>query len=158
MKQETSLRLAGVDNNELARQCLRLISEIASRGARSQDPGQIGYALQELTQVLLERTGQADRLFEPVPADQIGGLSKLYEELDFVNGCSQDLMASALSRPNRVNQGTGGGCCVNGTLSSRDRCHRGGNFSGQSRSARPVPGAGGLIEGTADTPKRRTPG
>jgi hypothetical protein len=100
MNQEPSVGPAGRDNNELARQCLRLISEIASRGARSPDSGQIGYALQELTQVLFERTGRDERVFEPVPAGQIGGLSNLYEELDLVNCLSQDLMALALSRPN----------------------------------------------------------
>jgi len=100
MKQETSTRFPRPDKKEMARRCLSLISEIAGRGARSRDPEQIGYALQELTQVLFERTGQDDRVFEPIPADQISGLTKLYEELDFVNGCSQDLMASALYRPN----------------------------------------------------------
>ena len=100
MKQETSTPSARSDKKELARRCLSLISEIAGRGARSRDPEQIGYALQELTQVLFERTGWDDRLFEPVAADQIKGLAKLYGELDFVNGCSQDLMATALSRPN----------------------------------------------------------
>jgi len=84
----------------MARRCLSLISEIAGRGARSRDPEQVGYALQELTQVLFERTEQDDRVLEPVASDQIKGLTKLYDELDFVNGCSQDLMASALSRPN----------------------------------------------------------
>jgi hypothetical protein len=100
MKQETFTRFPGPDKKEMARRCLSLISEIAGRGARSRDPDQIGYAMQELTQVLLERTGCDDRLFEAVAADQIKGLTKLYRELDFINGCSQDLMASALSRPN----------------------------------------------------------
>jgi len=100
MKQSRSTRFVRGDKKELARRCLSLISEIAGRGARSRDPEQIGYALQELTQVLLERTGQKDRVFEPVPPDQLRGLSKLYEELDFVNGCSHDLMVSALSQPN----------------------------------------------------------
>ena len=100
MEQERSTRLARADKKELARRCLSLISEMAGRGARSRDPEQIGYALQELTQVLLERTGHKDRVFEPVPPDQIKGLAKLYEELDFVNGCSQALTVSALSRPN----------------------------------------------------------
>jgi hypothetical protein len=100
MEQETSTRLARADRTEMARRCLSLISEIAGRGARSRDPEQIGYALQELTQVLFERTGQHDRLFEPIAADQIKGLTNLYGELDFINGSSQDLMASALSRPN----------------------------------------------------------
>ncbi len=80
-----------MNNVELARKCLTLISEIASRGAHSHDPEQIGYALQELTQVLLERSGTEDRLYEPIPADQILDLPKLYEELDFVNSCSQSM-------------------------------------------------------------------
>lgn len=100
MKQETSVRPGGRDSNELARRWLRLISEIASRGARSGDPGQIGYALQELTQVLFERTGQDERVFEPVLPDQIGDLRKLHLELDFVNDAAQDLTASARNRLN----------------------------------------------------------
>ena len=100
MKQETSTRFPRPDKKEMARRCLSLISEIAGRGARSRDPEQIGYALQELTQVLFERTGCDDRLFEPVAADQIKGLTKLHGELDFINGSSQDFMASPLSRPN----------------------------------------------------------
>ncbi len=94
MEQETSVRSAGSANNELAKRCLRLIMQIASRGARSQDPGQIGYVLQELTQVLFERTGQDERVFEPVPPDWIGDLRKLHLELDFVNGAAQGLAAS----------------------------------------------------------------
>ena len=100
MEQERSTRLARADKKEVARRCLSLISEIAGRGARSRDPEQIGYALQELTQVLYERTGQDDRVFEPVSPDQLGDLAKLYEELDFVNCCSQSLRVSALARPN----------------------------------------------------------
>jgi hypothetical protein len=52
-------------NLDLAKKCLALIRDVAARGACSEDPGLIGYALQELTQVLLERTGIEDRLFEP---------------------------------------------------------------------------------------------
>jgi hypothetical protein len=98
MKQETSVGPARGDNNEVARQCLRLICRIAGRGARSQDPEQTGYALQELTQVLYERTGQDDRVFEPIPPSQIDDLPKLHLELDFVNDAAQALKASAASR------------------------------------------------------------
>jgi hypothetical protein len=80
-----------MNNVELARKCLTLISDIASRGACSDDPEQIGYALQELTQVLIERTGTEERLFEPIPAEQMRHLPKLYEELDFVDSCSQSM-------------------------------------------------------------------
>ncbi len=59
---------------ELARKCLRLIGRIAERGARSQNPEIIGYTLQELSQVLVERTGTEDRMFEPVRADQLQDL------------------------------------------------------------------------------------
>jgi len=76
---------------ELARQCLARISRIAARGAGSQNPDHVGYALQELTQVLLERTGTEERAFEPVPAGQIPNLSWLYGELDFVEACAEDL-------------------------------------------------------------------
>jgi hypothetical protein len=58
----------------------------------------MGYAIQELTQVLLERTGNDERLFEPVSVEQINDLPKLYAELDFVDGSSQDLVASAARR------------------------------------------------------------
>jgi hypothetical protein len=77
---------------ELAKTCLRLIGSIAERGARSQSPEIIGYALQELSQVLLERTGTDARIFEPARADQIDDLTKLLRELDWVDGSSSDLM------------------------------------------------------------------
>ena len=54
-------------NTELARWCLALIRDIAERGALSWNPELVGYALQELSQVLLERLRIEDRLFEPVP-------------------------------------------------------------------------------------------
>src|ERR1019366_1618653 len=50
-------------NVEQAKQCLRLIRDIADRGASSWDPRNVGYTLQELSQVLLERTGNEDRVF-----------------------------------------------------------------------------------------------
>lgn len=90
----------GGGNIELARKCLTLISQIATRGACSQDPNQIGYALQELTQVLLERTGSEERLFEPVPADQIPDLQWLHSELDFVESLS---VSMAVGAPDRFN-------------------------------------------------------
>jgi hypothetical protein len=73
---------------EDAKRCLRLIRDIADRGASSWNPELVGYALQELTQVLLERTGIDDRVFEPVPAGELGDLSQLIEELEFVNTAS----------------------------------------------------------------------
>src|SRR5260370_41147277 len=78
---------------ELAKTCLRLIGRIAERGARSQNPEIIGYAIQELSQVLLERSGTKDTIFEPVRADQINDLTWLYGELDFVDAISSDLIA-----------------------------------------------------------------
>ena len=85
--------LTSEDRIELAKKCLRLIGQIAERCARSQNPEVIGYALQELSQVLLERTGTRDRVFEPVDADQIDDLTRLYGELDFVDVISSDLIA-----------------------------------------------------------------
>ena len=78
---------------ELAKTCLRLIGRIAERGARSQNPEIIGYVLQELSQVVLERTGSEDRIFEPVPADEINDLTRLYGELDWVDVSSSDLIS-----------------------------------------------------------------
>ena len=75
------------DRAELGRQVLGLVREIADRGAASRDPAVVGYAIQELTQVLYERTGNEKRMFEPVPSNQIPGLNSLAEELNFVNGC-----------------------------------------------------------------------
>lgn len=46
-----------------------------------------------MTQFLLERTGEDDRVFEPIPPAQISDLQKLREELDFVNWCSESMMA-----------------------------------------------------------------
>jgi len=79
---------------ELAKTCLRLIGRIAERGARSQSPANIGYVLQELSQVLLERTGAQNRVFEPVDTDQLHDLTRLYGELDFVDVISSDLVSS----------------------------------------------------------------
>jgi hypothetical protein len=76
---------------EEAKHCLRLIRDIADRGASSWSPDHIGYALQELSQVLLERTGTEDREFEPVLASELGDLSKLIEELEFVNFASESM-------------------------------------------------------------------
>jgi hypothetical protein len=50
-------------NFELAQKCLIAIRDIADRGVRSLDPEIMGYAIQELTQVLVERTGNDERLF-----------------------------------------------------------------------------------------------
>jgi len=82
-------------NLDLARKCLSLIRDIAERGAMSWDPEAVGYALQELSQVLLERTGTEDRIFEPVAAGEIPDLAALYVELEWVNAGSQDLCARA---------------------------------------------------------------
>jgi hypothetical protein len=76
---------------EKARQCLGLIRDIADRGASSWDANVVGYALQELSQVLLERTGEDERSFEPVPADEISGLEELRVELEWVDGCSREM-------------------------------------------------------------------
>jgi hypothetical protein len=84
----------GSNNIELAKRCLALIRDIADRGACSHTPEHIGYALQELTQVLVERTGSDDVIFEPIPADEIRGLRQLHEELDFVDSCSRTMAAS----------------------------------------------------------------
>ena len=81
-------------NLDLARKCLSLIRDIADRGAMSWDPETVGYALQELSQVLLERTGTEDRIFEPVAAGEIPDLAALYVELEWVNGFSQEFCAS----------------------------------------------------------------
>ena len=85
-------------NLESAQKCLLAIRDIADRAVRSLDPEIMGYAIQEQTQVLLERTGNDERLFEPVSVEQINDLPKLYAELDFVDGSSQDLVASAARR------------------------------------------------------------
>jgi hypothetical protein len=65
---------------DLARKCLALIRDIAEWGALSWDPADVGYALQELSQVLLERTGTEDRVFEPVPANEKEALRYAFSE------------------------------------------------------------------------------
>ena len=79
------------NNIDLARQCLALIADIAARCSSCADPELLGYALQELSQVLYERTGNEHTIFEVIPADKIGGLQKLYTELDWVNCSSLDM-------------------------------------------------------------------
>ena len=92
--ERTSLELVRARNVEQARQCLRLIRDIAERGASSWNPENVGYALQELSQVLLERTGTQARVFEPVSPSELGDLSALQEELGFVNSCSMSMAVS----------------------------------------------------------------
>ena len=48
---------------EVAKKCLRMISDIATRAADSNDAEHISYAIQELSQVLFERTGSEERLY-----------------------------------------------------------------------------------------------
>ena len=90
MQIENQTSSVSQDRIELAKRCLRLIGRIAERGASSQSPANIGYVLQELSQVLLERTGTEDRVFEPVDADQLHDLTRLYGELEFVDVSSSD--------------------------------------------------------------------
>jgi len=85
-----------MNNVETARQCLRLIRDIADRGASSWDPADVGYALQELRQVMVESAGVEDRLFEPVPASEIVDLVPLLTELERVDGFSQDMCRGKL--------------------------------------------------------------
>jgi hypothetical protein len=61
-------------NFEMAQKCLTAIRDIADRAVRSLDPEQMGYALEELSQVLFERTGNEERVFEPVSVEQINDL------------------------------------------------------------------------------------
>jgi hypothetical protein len=81
----------GPRNTALARRCLELIRDIADRGASSWDAEQVGFVLQELSQVLFERSGSDDRMFEPMAAGQLSDLRRLYEELDFVDDVSKDM-------------------------------------------------------------------
>ena len=85
-------------NMQKARTCLALIRDIAARGALSQDPENVGYALQELSQVFIERAGTEERYFEPISATLIEGLEKLHAELGWVDAGSQDLARGDLDR------------------------------------------------------------
>ncbi len=96
MQKTNDISCTASDKIQLAKKCLTLIASIADRGARSENSELIGYALQELTQVLLERTGTEDRLLEPVPAEKIDGLHLLYEELEFVEAGSEGLAARSV--------------------------------------------------------------
>lgn len=84
----------GHERTELARKCLQRISTIAERGAASRDPMNVGSALQELSQILFERTGRQDIIFDPVSAENLESLETLLDELDFADSCSQSLAAS----------------------------------------------------------------
>ena len=76
---------------DTARKCLTMITRIASRGAASDNPLDIGYALEELSQVLFERTGSEERIFEPVSANQIRDLDRLLDELRLVDSFSSSM-------------------------------------------------------------------
>jgi hypothetical protein len=81
-------------NIEMARKCLGLIRDIAERGASSWDTNVVGYALQELSQVLLERTGEQERVFEVAPCEELGDMSALYTELQWVDHSCQEFCPS----------------------------------------------------------------
>ena len=85
-----------MSNMETAKQCLRPIKDIAERGAASWDPADVGYALQELRQVLIETTGVRGRPYEPVPANEIADLHRLCGELEWVDHFSQDMCGKKL--------------------------------------------------------------
>ena len=61
------------------------------RGTASSDPANVGYTLQELRQAVVERAGARDRLFGPVPANEIVDLEPLLGELQFVNDFLQGM-------------------------------------------------------------------
>jgi hypothetical protein len=81
---------------ELARRCLALISNIANRGVSSENSANVGFALEELSQVLFERTGSEEVRFLPLPAEQISDLDVLFEDLSIIESTSQSLTAHAL--------------------------------------------------------------
>jgi hypothetical protein len=54
------------------------------------------YALQELSQVLFERTGENERVFEPDSPVQLDDLMHLHEELSFVHSVSEDFARRSL--------------------------------------------------------------
>src|SRR4051794_32287229 len=78
-------------NTCLARKALALIRDIAGRGAISPNPEHVGYALQEISQVLVERTGSDEILFEPISAALIEDLEKLLDKLELVDAVSRDM-------------------------------------------------------------------
>jgi hypothetical protein len=90
----TNAYVIGESNLNLAKMCLSRIRDIAARGASSNNPENVGYALQELTQVLFERTGSQERMFEPVSAELLTGLRNLHEELALVDSLSESMAAS----------------------------------------------------------------
>src|ERR1700683_1743713 len=86
-----AVRDRGSDKMELANEWLWLLSDIAKCGARSQDPVQVEFALQELSRLLIERTGTEEILFEPSEAQRMISLEKLLENLEFVDPLSREL-------------------------------------------------------------------
>src|SRR5258707_13773908 len=79
----------GATQIDLARKCLLLIGDIAIRGACSLKADHIGYALRELSQLLIERNLNQDGVLEPNSAHQIHNLNWLHAELDVINSFSQ---------------------------------------------------------------------
>jgi hypothetical protein len=83
-------------NIETARYCLRLIRDIAERGSVSWDPVDVGYALQELRQILSESASVKNRRFEPLPANEIADLDRLCTELQWADQGSRDMCGKKL--------------------------------------------------------------
>ena len=83
------LPIGGATQVDLARKCLLLIGDIAIRGACSLTPDHIGYALRELTQILIERNLNQDGVVQTVSTHQFHNLRWLHAELDVIDSFSQ---------------------------------------------------------------------
>jgi hypothetical protein len=69
------------DSTELARKCLRLIRDIAHAGSCAQSPNDVGTALEDVSQIIFERTGIKGQFFAPTSPDCIPDLHTLYDQL-----------------------------------------------------------------------------
>jgi hypothetical protein len=69
---------------EYSKRCLQFIRDIAGRAVSSGDPKEVGYALQELRQTLLDPY-TTELIFVIKPADEIDDLLELYQNLEITD-------------------------------------------------------------------------
>jgi hypothetical protein len=82
-----------MNNLEVIRKCLTLISRIAARGACSADEQNVADTLMELTYALLEPRRSRDES-DAVLEQEMRDLDRIHKELDFIDSTSQNLTAS----------------------------------------------------------------
>ena len=89
------INASGSGGGDVARECLFVMKEIIDRALSTSNPNHSGYAIEELTQVLLKCAVRAEGL--PDSPGRMPELPCLLEELEFVDFCLQWMITQTAS-------------------------------------------------------------